>query len=322
MHLEHILKIATMKTKAKGYLLGAVASATYGMSPLFALPLYHDGMGPDSVLFFRYLFAILIVGLMLIARGHRLGIERSQLLPLALLGFLMALSSLSLFESFNQMAAGIACTILFVYPMMVAVLMALFYHERITWQTALCILMALVGIGLLYKTTEGEALSLAGTLLALGSALSYAIYIVGVNRPTFKSIPTLKLTFYVLLFGLLLFLVRLDFGMAIRTPGHLYHWFNLLALALFPTAISFFCTTAAIQYIGSTPTAILGALEPLTALFFGVVVFHERLTTREGLGVAIIILAVTLVIAGNEVPALLLRLRKMFPRIRQRGEKS
>lgn len=48
-----------MNTKAKGYLLGAVAAATYGMNPLFALPLYKAGMDPDSVLFFRYLFAIL-----------------------------------------------------------------------------------------------------------------------------------------------------------------------------------------------------------------------------------------------------------------------
>ena len=317
-----ISTIEIMHTKTKGYLLGALASATYGMSPLFALPLYHNGMGPDSVLFFRYLFAILIVGTMLIARGHGLRIERSQLLPLALLGLLMALSSLSLFESFNHMAAGIACTILFVYPIIVAVLMALFFRERITWQTALCILMALIGIGLLYKTADGAPLSLAGSLLAIGSALSYAIYIVGVNRPTFKAIPTLKLTFYVLLFGLLLFLFRLDFGMAIQTPEHGYLWLNLVALALFPTAISFFCTTAAIQYIGSTPTAILGALEPLTALFFGLLFFNERLTPREVLGVCIIILAVTLVIAGNQVPTLLLRLRKMFPRIGQSGEKS
>lgn len=311
-----------MHTKTKGYLLGAIASATYGMSPLFTLPLYSDGMGPDSVLLFRYLFAILIVGVLLLARGHNLKVERRQLLPLAIMGLLMALSSLCLFESFNHMAAGLACTILFVYPIMVAALMALFFKERIPWQTALCILLALCGIGLLYDNSDGSQISLSGSLLALGSALAYAIYIVGVNRPLFKELPTLKLTFYVLLFGAVLFLFRLDFGTAIRTPEHGYHWLNLVALALFPTAISFFCTTAAIQYIGSTPTAILGALEPLTALFFGWALFHERLTLREWSGVVIILLSVTLVIAGRELPTLLMRLRKMFPSIRQTDKKS
>ncbi len=311
-----------MHNKTKGYLLGAIAAATYGMSPLFTLPLYHDGMEPDSVLLFRYLFAILIVGAMLLGRGHNLLVERRQLLPLAVMGLLMALSSLCLFESFELMAAGIACTILFVYPIMVATLMALFFHERISAQTALCILLALIGIGMLYRSSEGEVVSLSGSLLALGSALSYAIYIVGVNRPLFKELPTLKLTFYVLLFGLLLFIARLDFGQSIQTPEHGYHWLNLVALALFPTAISFFCTTAAIQRIGSTPTAILGALEPLTALFFGWAIFHERLSPREWGGVAIILLAVTFVIAGKEIPPLLMRLRKMFPSIRQTVKKS
>lgn len=308
-----------MHTKTKGYLLGAIAAATYGMSPLFTLPLYHDGMGPDSVLFFRYLFAILIVGVMLLTRGHRFGIERRQLLPLVVMGLLMALSSLSLFESFNHMAAGIACTILFVYPILVALLMALFFRERVTWQTAVCMVLAMIGIGLLYQTGANETLSLTGTLLALGSALAYAIYIVGVNRPLFKELPTLKLTFYVLLFGLMLFWVRLDFGAAIKTPEHGYHWLNLVALALFPTAISFFCTTAAIHYVGSTTTAILGVLEPLTALLFGVLFFHEGFSWREGLGVLLILSAVSLVIAGREIPILLMRLRKMFPRIHQKG---
>ena len=100
------------------------------------------------------------------------------------------------------------------------------------------------------------------------SALSYAIYIVGVNRSILKEIATLKLTFYILLFGMTLFLVRVDFGKSLLTVDTWYLWGNLIALAIFPTAISFLCTTQAVQYIGSTPTAILGALEPLTAVFF------------------------------------------------------
>ena len=81
------------------------------------------------------------------------------------------------------------------------------------------------------------------------------------------------------------------------------------------TAISFLCTTLAVQYIGSTPTAILGALEPLTAVFFGVTVFGESLTLRLCCGIILIILAVTLIIAGSNVTSHLVRFRKLFPRL-------
>ncbi|HJI18772.1 DMT family transporter [Alistipes sp.] len=304
-----------MNSKAKGYLLGAIAAATYGMNPLFALPLYETGMDPDSVLFFRYLFAIPLLGVMLKARGRTFRLKRGEVPPLLAMGLLVAVSSLTLFQSYNFMDAGIASTLLFVYPIMVALIMAFVFKEKLTLQTVLCIALALGGIGLLYKTADGSTLSLTGTALVMVSALSYAVYIVGINQSSLKHVATLKVTFYVLLFGVTLFLGRILYGGDLILPEKWYLWGNLIALAVFPTAISFLCTTGAIQYIGSTPTAILGALEPVTAILFGITVFGERLTLRESLGLALIITAVTSVIAGGGITAYLIRFRKMFPRL-------
>lgn len=311
-----------MNAKVKGYILGSIAAATYGMNPLFALPLYKEGMDPDSVLFFRYLFAIPLLGIMLKVRGRSFSLKRREIVPLILLGWLVALSSLTLFQSYNYMEAGIASTILFVYPILVALIMAVVFKEKITLQTILCIFLALSGIGLLYKGGDGATLSPVGVALVMGSALSYAIYIVGVNRPRLKDVATLKVTFYVLLFGLSLFLVRIDFGQSLQIVDKWYLWGNLIALAVFPTAISFLCTTQAIQYIGSTPTAILGALEPVTAVFFGVAIFGEALTPRLSLGMVLIILAVTFIIAGSNITTHLVRFRKLFPRlpIKRKGQ--
>jgi membrane protein len=308
-------KFNFMNVKAKGYILGAVAAATYGMNPLFALPLYKAGMNPDSVLFFRYLFAIPVLGMMIVARGRSFKLKRKEVLPLIIMGLLVALSSLALFQSYNYMDVGIASTLLFVYPILVALIMWIAFKEKLTLPTVLCILLALGGIGLLYKSGDGSTLNLTGIILVMISALSYAIYIVGVNQSTLKNLATLSLTFYVLLFGLVLFLVRVDFGQSLRVAKTWYLWGNLIALAIFPTAISFLCTTQAIQYIGSTPTAILGALEPLTAVFFGVVVFGESLTLRLSCGMLMIILAVTLIIAGGNITIYLVRFRKLFPRL-------
>ena len=213
------------------------------------------------------------------------------------------------------MEAGIASTLLFIYPILVALIMSFVFKEKLTIQTVLCILLALAGIGLLYQGSDGTTLSLTGIALVIISALSYAIYIVSVNQSTLKNVATLKLTFYILLFGLTLFLVRIDFGKSLHIVNTWYLWGNLIALAIFPTAISFLCTTQAIQYIGSTPTAILGALEPLTAVFFGVTIFGESLTPRLSCGIVMIILAVTLIIAGGNITSHLIRFRKLFPRL-------
>lgn len=272
-------------------------------------------MDPDSVLFFRYLFAIPILGIMIKARGRNFRLKQQEILPLIALGLLVSISSLTLFQSCNFMEAGIASTLLFVYPIMVALIMIAFFKEKITLLTILCILMALGGIALLFKGSDGSTLSMTGILLVMASSLSYAIHIVGVNRPILKEVATLKITFYILLFGLSLFLIRVNFGATLIMPEKWYLWFNLIALAVFPTAISFLCTTSAIQYIGSTPTAILGALEPVTAVFFGVVVFGEILTLRITCGIILIIMAVTLIIAGSNIKTYLVRFRKMFPKI-------
>lgn len=311
-----------MNAKAKGYILGSIAAASYGMNPLFALPLYKAGMDPDSVLFFRYLFAIPLLGIMIKARGRTFKIQRKETFPLIIMGLLVALSSLTLFLSYNYMAAGIASTLLFIYPIMVALIMAMVFKEKLALQTIVCMLLALGGIGLLYKSEDGSTLSLIGTLLVFASSLSYAIYIVGINQTSLKNVATLKVTFYVLLFGLSLFVARLLYSGVLNTPDQWYLWGNLLALAVFPTAISFLCTTGAIQYIGSTPTAILGALEPVTAIFFGIAVFGESLTVRESIGLVMIIVAVTLVIAGGNITGQLVCFRKLFPRLPIKSKKN
>ena len=286
--------------KSRGCVLGAVAAASYGLNPLFTLPLYGAGMGVDSVLFYRYLLAAAMLGALMLVRRQSFAVRRRDLVPLAVMGLLFSFSSLFLFESYNHMDAGIASTILFLYPVLVAVIMAVGFHEKVSRITMLSVLLAFTGIAMLYEG-GGETLSFLGVALVFLSSLCYAVYIVGVNRSSLRGLPTEKLTFYSLLFGLSVYVVRLRFCadlQAIPTPGL---WINAVSLALFPTIVSLVTMAAAIRAIGSTPTAILGALEPLTALFFGVVVFGERLTPRIVLGVVLILAAVTLIIAGRSL---------------------
>lgn len=304
-----------MNNKVKGYLFAAISAATYGMNPLFALPLYEGGMDLYSVLFFRYLFAIPILAIMLKIRRRDFSIGKADIAPLIILGILFALSSITLFSSYHHMDAGIASTILFVYPIMVALIMFFFFKEKISVKTIACIAVALLGIALLCKSGEGAVVSIKGVLFVLGSALSYSIYIVFVNKSRINKMATIKVTMYVLTVGWIIFAIKSLISGTLTTPPaeKWWLWGNILALSIFPTVISLICTTEAIQYIGSTPTAILGVLEPVTAVFFGVVIFGEILTTRIVIGLILVITSVTFVVAGDNLGKILLRLRKMFP---------
>ena len=307
-----------MTNSFKGYSLGVIAGASYGTNPLFALPLLGAGIDAFNVLFLRYLFAIPLLALMMVARGRGFGLRKRQVLPLVILGLLMALSSLTLYVSYAYIGAAIASTLLFIYPILVTVIMAVCFKERVTWLTVLCIVLATTGIALLYRGDDGAALNPYGLLLVFLSALSYAIYLVMVNRGELKEIPTLKLTLYVIIFGLFLFAFRFQIGTFAILCADPLLWLSAFCMALFPTAVSLICTSAAIQKIGSTPVAILGAVEPVTAVAIAILIFNELLTLRLAIGMLLVIISVTFIIAGGSITHHLLRVRKMFPKLRKR----
>lgn len=304
--------------KIKGYGLAAFAAAAYGTNPAFAVPLYEQGMNPVSVLFFRYVIGLPLLFVLMKIRGVDARLHKNEIIPVAILGVLMALSSLTLFESYEYMNSGVASTLLFVYPVMVAVLMMFFFHERFKSSTALCLVVMGFGLWFLIRTQGDVSISSYGLTLVMLSAMTYAIYIVMVNvSSTVRHIPTTRLLFYLLTFGSLVYVAILSAGTPVSLPGKYTGWLNLAALALVPTLISLACTTRAIQLIGSTPTAILGALEPVSAVILSVLVLGQPLTEREVIGGALIIVATTIVVANEPVDKVILRVRKMFPRRRR-----
>lgn len=307
--------------KLKGYLLAAVAAATYGTNPAFAVPLYEMGMNPTSVLLFRYLFSLPILLLMLLWRKRGLALERRQIMPVAVLGILMGLSSLGLFESYKYMNSGVASTLLFIYPVLVAVLMAFFFHERFRITTGICLVVMAAGLLLLLRTEGGFTLSAMGCLMVFLSSLTYALYLVMTNvSRAVRDIPTLKLLFWQLLIGSSVFVFMIAAGEPLAMPSQPAGWLNVLALSLLPTVVSLGCTTVAIHCIGPTPTAIFGALEPVTAVVLSVVVLDQTLSAREIAGGMLIVLATSMVVVADPIDQVLLRMRRMFPSLRRKRQ--
>lgn len=287
-------------SKLVGYLCGIGAAVCYGTNPLGALNLYAEGLSTNTVLLYRFGFGAIIVAIIMLIRHETFRVSLHDLGVLLGLGALFMVSSLSLYLSFRYMDAGVASTLLFTYPIMTAILMAVLFHERITWSTVLAIGLSLLGVGLLYWNGDGGTLNGFGVALVLVSALTYAVYIIIQNRTRMQLSP-FQISFYVLLtcalFNLICEILSDD---PLRFPPTPRAWFYALWLAVVPTIFALVLLTCAAKRIGSTPTSIMGALEPLTAVMISVFVFHEAFTSQLAIGIALILAAVIIIVLRKE----------------------
>lgn len=295
--MKFLLSLVPRLSSLKGIFFGCLAGICYGTNPLGALNLYAEGLSPEVVLCYRFAFAAILLGATLLACRKSFKINKREFGVLLLLGFLFAVCAQTLFASFQFMDAGLASTLLFLYPLEVAVLMGLCFKEKLTAKTAVSIAVSLAGLALLYRGGEsGAALSTVGLLLVFISSFSYAVYIIVVNKAELK-MGSVKITFYAVTFCLFFMLLYATiFGSGFpplpTTPGQ---WGWGLMLGFVPTYLSLVFMAKAIKIVGSTPTAITGALEPLTAVCIGVFVFGEAMTLRLAVGIALILASVVMI---------------------------
>ena len=287
-----------MSLQTKGVILAIISAICYGMNPLGALFLYEEGLNVNSVIFYRFIFASILLAIFMIIKKDSFYLKFKEIILLALLGLLFGISAISLFNSFLYMDAGLASTVLFIYPIFVAIIMALFFKEKNSIITILSIIFAFLGVVLLYES-DGANVSNFGIFLVIVSSLCYAIYIVIINQ--YLKMSALKVTFYSMLFCTITILIHsfFDSSLNIMPLVNFNMWFYTIFLALVPTIISLLFLIKAIQLIGSTSASILGALEPLTAVLIGVYVFNEKITFWLVIGIVFILFGVILIILKN-----------------------
>lgn len=285
--------------KLKGYLCGAASGASYGLIPLFSLPLLHRGVDFDSLLFYRYLIATAVLGLITRIKGRDLALQRGEIPFIAVLGILFAISSILMFMAFDYMPTGLVSTMFFIYPILVAVIMAAVYGERMTRGRCAALALAIGGIALLYLTGGKLRFSATGLALTFSAALTYAAYIIIVNKSRVRSLRGSKVAFWSLVTGAALFFARTGFGSRLQAVPTAEAWGLVLLLAIVPTVVSCTSLVISVKYIGSTATSILGALEPVTAVVCGTLVFAEPMTLRIFAAIAMIVGAVLLLVASD-----------------------
>lgn len=284
------------KRYVKGVIYAVLSSTTFGLIPLFTVPLLRMGVGTETLLFYRFMFAALMLVAVVWLKHYDMKLSFSQLKIVFLLSVLYALTAILLIESYKAIPSGIATTIHFLYPLAVTLIMSWFYGEQSSMITYIALAVSIVGVLLLAWGSHDGGDFRIGVLLALGTVVSYALYIVGVMKSRASQVDSLILTMYVLLICAMLFFIYAILTSGIE-PIHSYvEWRDLIMVALICTVLSDYTLVLAIKHIGSTMTSILGSMEPMTAVVIGVVYFGEHFDMVSIAGVILIIVAVVMVI--------------------------
>lgn len=290
-----------MKDIVKGYLCAFISAFTYGLIPLFMIPIKkEESFSVDATLFYRFLIASGAIVFFLFYQKERLRISFREGLIMSLLGILYALSAEFLFLAYDYLSPGIASTIFFSYPIIVALVLILFYKEKLTLPTLLSLLLVVAGVGVL-SIKKGEALNYIGLGISLLGALVYALYILIVNKVRIE-FSGVKISFYSMLFSSLYFLVK---SLLLRESITISSWAlagDLTLFAIITTSLSLVTLVYAVRYIGSTPTAIMGAFEPIVAVLISVGLFGEQLTPSLVIGGMVIITGVLIDILFRKHP--------------------
>lgn len=290
--------------------MGLISSATFGLIPLLSIPVLSQGVPVSSVLMYRFLFATLLVGGITLIRRESLRISVRSLLILLALSVLYFFSALLLLEGYHYMPSGVATVLHFSYPTFVVLLMFLIFRQRIQILQSLAVLLALGGVSLISGAFETEvpSIPLGALLTVLLSGFCYATYIVVLNNAKLEPMSSFKLTSYVMGFSTILFAIYSTATDAPLVLESAEQWGYVFLLALIPTVCANVTLVWAVQRIGSTPTAIMGALEPLTAVIVGALALDEELSLGQGVGIGVVLLAVLLLVTA---PFLTRRLKQI-----------
>ncbi len=282
-----------MRELVKGYIAAFISAVTYGMIPLFMIPIKQEGFSVDVALFYRFIISAVCLGGYLIYRKESLRFSLREGLLFVVLGILYALSAEFLFIAYDLLTPGIASTIFFMYPLIVALGLALFFGEHLTVSTLLALVMVLIGVFFLsVKDIHSLSINYLGAFVSLLGALVYALYMLIVQKGKLSA-SGIKVSFYSTLFSAVYFVVKVYItGHTLVIPDA-YTSLLLTGFSLITTLLSLVTLVYAIWQIGSTPTSIIGVMEPLVAVAISIWVYHqEELTYNLIIGVVLIAIAV------------------------------
>ena len=273
----------------KGYIYTALSAIIFGLMPLLTKIIIARGATSLTIPFFRVFYVTIVLFFVLKIKKIDLHLKKRDLLSVILTSiFGSGLTIIILNESYNYVDTGIATSLHFLYPLFVAILCCFFYGEKIKKKQILSLSFALIGIICFMSKGNG---SLFGYFLAIASGLTYAFYLVKMDKTGLVKMNVLKLSFYLALFTTIeIFTINLYMQEVVFKMDALSYGL-LLVLALSSSFLATVLLQKGVLLLGSTRASFICLLEPVTSMIVGILWLNEALTFNKGLGSLAIIIS-------------------------------
>ena len=281
----------------------AILSAVFfGTVPLFTKTAYAYGCNAYTVAFGRFLVGALGSGVIItLLPNTSFRVTRSELRKLAGLSVFYAATPVLLYEAYRGISTGFATTLHFTYPIIVMMIGAAAFRNRLHARQIICLFICIAGITCFY--TPGQTESISGMALAVASGFAYALYILFLRRSGLQHLHVMVVTFWISL------LSATEIGVAALVGGRLtlfipwQGWLAIVGLGVFATVLALALFQLGVFLCGDVKASLLSTFEPLTGVILGVLVFHEALTPRTVAGIVLILLS-TLFLVMERRPGL------------------
>jgi drug/metabolite transporter (DMT)-like permease len=212
------------------------------------------------------------------------------------LGF--SVTTLLLFCSYSLIPVGMATTLHFVYPIAVSLACIVFFREKLSFSMLFALFMCTVGVVLF--TGNASSLSAKGIAMALASGLTYAFFLVYVDKSALRNMNHFKISFWM---GVMLVIFAGAFGaltgtLPLKLTANAWILAGLLSIAKAVIAVT--TLQIGIQLSGAATAAILSTLEPITSFALGALILGEGFSTAKVIGVVSVVIAVATISARKK----------------------
>jgi drug/metabolite transporter (DMT)-like permease len=289
--------------KLAGVLWIALSASAFGAMAIFARFAYAAGADVYGLLTVRFGLAAIAMWMILRGRGIRLPGWRRVLALAAMGGIGYVGQSFCYFSALNHAQASLVALLLYLYPLFVTILAAVFLKERLTGPAIAALVLCSLGAGLTVGGGEGTPLGIA---LGVAAAVIYSVYIVVGARVT-AGVNALVTTAVVCTAAALVYgslsLVRLAAGVPPQFPHTWGGWLAMLAIALLSTVLAILAFFAGLQRLGAAQASMLSTLEPVVTVVLAAVLLGEHIGGAQAMGGALILLGVLWLTRRSTAPA-------------------
>ena len=283
-----------------GYIYAVATGVICGIVPtIFQKVLTQEPIPRATALFIKFAASSLILLPFGISKLKKIQLPRHFFRKLLICSLLYIATIILIYESYRYIPTGIGVSLQYTFPLFTMVISALFFRFHCTKQNVIAMILSLAGVMFLSNGSLSSDGALIGILLALGSALTYALYFLWMEHEKLAAMDatvfvTLKMcASTILLFVYVLMTNQLNFSMSIQS-------FCGLSLSGVFTILASFCLTLAIRHIGSVHTSILGSIEPIVCAIAGVIFLEEKVNFKNTSGIAMVLAATILVTLSKQ----------------------